>query len=44
MNGPGSPVAPDQEDGTMFVEAATRVGLAYVAAIAIFTVLMHVAA
>ena len=41
---PRIPAAPDQEDGTMFVEAATRVGLAYAAAITIFAVLMHVLA
>ena len=42
MNGPESPAAAGQEDETMFVEAATRVGLAYVAAVTIFTVLIHV--
>ena len=37
------PAALDQETGNMFVEAATRVGLAYAASLAIFAVLMHIA-
>ena len=38
------PAALDQEIGAMFVEAATRVGFAYAASLAIFTALMHVLA
>ena len=38
------PVARDQEIGAMFVEAATRVGFAYAASLAVLVVLMHVAA
>ena len=38
------PVALDQEIGAMFVEAATRVGLAYAASLVIFAVLMLIVA
>ena len=38
------PTALDQEIGAMFVEAATRVGFAYAASLAVVVVLMHVAA
>ena len=37
------PAALNQEIGTMFVEAATRVGLAYAASLAVLVVLMYVA-
>ena len=37
------PAALNQETGTMFIEAATRVGFAYAASLAIFAVLMQLA-
>ena len=37
------PAALNQETGTMFVEAATRVGLAYAASLVLFAVLMQLA-
>ena len=44
MEAAGAPAALNQETGIMFVEAATRVGLAYAASLALLVVLMHVAA
>ncbi len=44
MKAPDVPAALEQEPGAMFAEAATRVGFAYAASLAIFTVLMHVVA
>ena len=44
MTAPDLPEALNQEDGTMIVEAATRVGIAYAAALVALTVLMHVLA
>ena len=41
---PEIPAAPNQEEGAMFVEAATRVGIVYAAALVAFTVLLHVLA
>ena len=38
------PAALDEETAAMFTEAATRVGLAYAASLAILAVLMHVVA
>ena len=43
-DGLGNPAALNQEDHAMFVEAATRVGFAYAAALVALTVLMHVLA
>jgi len=40
----GLPAALNEEIGTMFVEAATRIGVAYAASLAVLAVLMHVAA
>ena len=44
MTAPEFPAALSQEDGTMFVEAATRVGIAYAASLVAFAVLLHVLA
>ena len=41
---PESPAALHQEDGAMFTEAATRVGITYALSLVAFTVLMHVLA
>ena len=44
MTAAGSPSrGPEPETGAMFVEAATRVGLAYAASLALFAVLMQLA-
>ena len=42
MAAPETPAAPNQEDGAMFTEAATRVGITYAVSLVAFTVLMHV--
>ena len=42
--GHGIPEAPEQETGPMFAEAATRVGFAYAASLAVVTVLLHIVA
>ena len=44
MKAPDVPAALDEEPEAMFVEAATRVGFAYAASLALFTVLLHVVA